>query len=230
MALTDNDRMKDKQRVARKKPGDSNKAWSDEQKMELCKLYLITGNLKQAAASLQIPEVTARYWKAKDWWKQLEAEMRVSEQIQLSARMKRLVEKSMAVVEDRLENGDWQYNSKTGQLFRKPVAMKDAHKVTMDMATKAIEIDEKRVDAPELEEATQNKFVELAEKFAALAQKVIEKPPLEVTDVVFVENKEYADAVHEEREARLQDGIPEVPQPGRADQEPLETDDCPPQG
>ena len=198
MALSDSPIIQAKQRVQRKKAGDGNKSYSDEQKMELVKLYLITGNLAASAASLRIPEVTARYWKAKEWWKQLESEMRVSEQLQLSARMKRIVERSMAVVEDRLENGDWQYNPKTGQLFRKPVLMKDAHKVTMDMATKAIELDDKRVEAPELEESTQNKFVELAEKFANLAQKAIEKPPVEVTDVVYVEN---TDAVPKEREA-----------------------------
>ena len=195
MALSDSERMRDKQRVVRKKPGDSNKSWSDEQKIELCKLYMLMGNLKAAAASLSIPEVTARYWKAQEWWKQLEKEMRVSEQIQLSARLKRIAEKSMAVVEDRLENGDWQYNPKTGQLFRKPVSLKDAHRVTMDVSSKAIELDDKQVAAPELQQATSDKFAELAQKFAELAQRAIEKPPLEVTDVIYVENKEYTNDI-----------------------------------
>lgn len=222
--LTDNEAMRDKQRVQRKKPGDGKKHYADEQKIELCKLYLLTGNLKASAASLRIPEVTARYWKSQEWWKQLEAEMRVSEQIQLSARLKRVVEKSMAVVEDRLENGDWQYNSRTGQLFRKPVAMKDAHRVTMDMATKAIEIDDKAVAAPELEEAKADKFAELAQKFAELAQRAIEKPPLEVTDVIYVENKEHQDALSNERPTQLQERVPGVPLQTGADQEPIEED------
>src|SRR5690606_36127026 len=115
-----------------------------------------------------------------------EKEMRVSEQIQLPARLKRIAEKSMAVVEDRLENGDWQYNPKTGQLFRKPVSLKDAHRVTMDVSSKAIELDDKQVAAPELQQATSDKFAELAQKFAELAQRAIEKPPLEVTDVIYV--------------------------------------------
>lgn len=196
MALTDNEKIKPALRTTRKKPGDSNKNYSDEQKMELMKLYLLTGNLALSAATLKIPEITARWWKKKDWWKQLEAEMRQSERIELSAKLKRIAEKAQEATIDRLENGDWKYDAKTGRLFRVPVAMKDAHKVSMDIVDKTLVLEKNLVESPELQESKQDKFVELAAKFAALTEKVLEKPPVNVTDVIYVETD---NALHEER-------------------------------
>lgn len=220
MALTDNPRIKNAVRTTRKKPGDSNKNYSDEQKMELMKLYLLTGNLALSAATLKIPEITARWWKKKDWWKQLEAEMRQSERIELSAKLKRLAEKAQEATMDRLENGDWKYDAKTGRLFRMPVAMKDAHKVSMDIVDKTMILEKNLVDAPELEESKADKFAELAARFASLTEKVLEKPPVNVTDVVYVETN---NAVHEERETGLQTGERAVQLEAGATQESLGT-------
>lgn len=221
MALTDNPRIKNAVRTTRKKPGDSNRNYSDEQKMELMKLYLLTGNLALSAATLKIPEITARWWKKKDWWKQLEAEMRQSERIELSAKLKRIAEKAQEATVDRLENGDWKYDGKTGRLFRVPVSMKDAHKVSMDIVDKTMVLEKNLIESPELEEAKVDKFAELAAKFASLTEKVLEKPPVEVTDIIYVEN---TDALHEEREAGLQAGERTVQLETGATQEPVRTD------
>src|SRR5690606_20920889 len=104
-----------------------------------------------------------------------------------------------------------------------------AHRVTMDVSSKAIELDDKQVAAPELQQATSDKFAELAQKFAELAQRAIEKPPLEVTDVIYVENKDHQDALHEERQAGLQTGIREVPLEGGTEVESFEEDCSPPE-
>lgn len=227
MALTDNPRIQKAVRTTRKKPGDSNRNYSDEQKMELMKLYILTGNLALSAATLKIPEITARWWKKKDWWKQLEAEMRQSERIELSSRLKRIAEKAQEATMDRLENGDWKYDSKTGRLFRLPVAMKDAHKVTMDIVDKTLVLEKNLVEAPELEESKADKFAELAARFASLTEKVLEKPPVEVTDVIYVET---SDALHEERKTGLQERERTVQLEAGSTEEPIRTDGGPTQG
>ena len=161
------------------------KRWSDEQKLELIKMYLMTGNLALSAASLKISEVTARKWKATNWWKEREHELRVQKDFKVSARLEKIIEKSLVAVEDRLDNGDFHYNKDTGSIERRPVTMQAAHKVAVDLMERKDVLD-KRAEAGDTQEVAVDKFIQLAEKFAALAQKTQEKPPVEVTDVIYV--------------------------------------------
>lgn len=167
----------------------TNKQWSDDQRMEAIQSYLLLGNLALTARILGIPEVTLRVWKASDWWKERTHEIKTQERIQLSSRMKKIVEASLTVVEDRLLNGDYQFDQKTGQTIRKPVNMKDAHKVAIDLQDRQ-ELVEKASTAEILikDESVESKLMSLAEKFAELAtkkidQKVNEHRTVEAEDV-----------------------------------------------
>jgi hypothetical protein len=132
---------------------------------------------------LKIPEMTLRGWKQQQWWKDIEAELRVQEDIQLSSRLKRIVESTLSAAEDRIANGDFIYDTKMGQLVRKPVALKDVHKVAMDMIEKREYLDNKKPTAVTVE-AIDDKLKKLAEKFEEIASG---RRPLEVTDVIIGE-------------------------------------------
>lgn len=136
--------------------------------MEAVNSYLLLGNLAMTARLLNIPEITLRVWKATTWWKDLVAEAKLQERVELSARVKKLVEASMTVVEDRLINGDFQFDQKTGAIIRKPVNMKDAHKVAVDMQNQR-EMLEKGEKVEQTEEHVEDKLLKLAEKFATMA-------------------------------------------------------------
>jgi transposase-like protein len=154
----------------------TNKQWSDSQKMEAIQSYLLLGNLALTSRILGIPEITLRVWKTTQWWKDTVAEIKSQEKVELSAKMKKLVGASLAVVEDRLINGDFQFDQKTGEVIRKPVNMKDAHKVAMDMQErqdmldKALSGEEDKGD-----DNVQNRLLKLAEQFAEMATKKIEQ-------------------------------------------------------
>ena len=152
----------------------TNKQWSDKQKMEAVNSYLLLGNLALTGRLLNIPEITLRVWKATTWWKDQVAEVKASEKIELSARIKKLVDASITVIEDRMQNGDYQFDQKTGQTVRKPVSMKDAHKVAVDMQDRR-EILEKSEVVVQTEEHVEDKLLKLAEKFADMATKKIEQ-------------------------------------------------------
>lgn len=156
------------------KPAKGNVHWSDKQKMEAVNSYLLLGNLALTSRLLNIPEITLRVWKASVWWKELVAEAKLQEKVELSARVKKLVDASMSVVEDRLAHGDFQFDQKTGQIVRKPVNMKDAHKVAVDMQERA-DIIEKGEKVEQTEEHVEDKLLKLAEKFADMATKKIEQ-------------------------------------------------------
>jgi len=143
----------------------TNKQWSDKQKMEAVNSYLLLGNLALTGRLLNIPEITLRVWKATTWWKDAVTEVKASEKIELSARIKKLVDASITVIEDRMQNGDYQFDQKTGQTVRKPVSMKDAHKVAVDMQDRR-EILEKSEVVVQTEEHVEDKLLKLAERFA----------------------------------------------------------------
>jgi len=172
----------------------TNKQWSDDQRMEAIQSYLLLGNLALTSRILGIPEITLRVWKASDWWKDMVQEVKTQERIQLSHRMKQIVNASLTVVEDRLLNGDYQFDQKTGQTVRKPVNMKDAHKVAVDLQERQ-DLLEKASSAEVLvkDESVEQKLLSLAEKFAELAtkkidQKVNEHRTVDVTDAEIKED------------------------------------------
>jgi len=158
----------------------TNKQWSDQQKTEAVQSYLLLGNLALTSRILGIPEVTLRVWKASTWWKDLVEEIKSQERVELSSKMKKIMNASLSVVEDRLVNGDFQFDQKTGQVVRKPVNMKDAHKVAMDLQERAdvIESADKPKDTAS-EASMEDKLLRLASKFAEMATKKIEQKQLD---------------------------------------------------
>ena len=155
------------------------KQWSDSQKMEAIQSYLALGNLALTSRILGIPEITLRVWKRSGWWNDAVNEIKSQERVELSSKMKKLVGASLTVVEDRLINGDYQFDQKTGEMIRKPVAMKDAHKVAMDMQNRQDILDKIQDNSPVDDQAIESKLVKLAEKFADLATKKIEQKELD---------------------------------------------------
>lgn len=200
------DKLKDRQ-LARRPMTAEGRWWSDGQKLEAVKTYLMTGNIAMTARILKIPEDTLRRWVKSTWWTEIVDDLRTQDELQLSTRFKKIVEKTLEVVEDRLENGDFVYDQKTGAMRRKPVAMRDAHKVGLDLDAKrdlilgrqAPQASNEQIDA---------KLSKLAQSFADI---VNGRKALDPANVVDVETKEVEDAVHDERETRLQEGVCEVP-------------------
>lgn len=191
--LSDADKLKNvPSRKKRPTTGVNNMHWSDSQKLEAVTTYLALGNLVLTSSVLKIPEFTLRAWKQKDWWKEIESELAVQDDIQLSSRLKRIIETTISATEDRIKNGDWIYNNKEGTLMRKPVNIRDVHKVTMDFLDKRDHLAGKTTSSIALE-AIDDRLAKLAEKFAQIANSNV-KAPIEVTDVIVGEFTEVLDA------------------------------------
>lgn len=161
------------------------KWWSEPQKLEAVKTYLMTGNVAMTARILKIPEDTLRRWVKMPWWVEIVEDLKSQDELILSARLKKIVEKTFDVVEDRLEHGDYVYDQKTGQMRRKPVALRDAHKVGVDLTAQRQQLLERHAPRAS-EEAIDDKLNKLAAKFAAIVQG--RQPPSE--EIIDVEVKE----------------------------------------
>ena len=85
------------------------------------------------------------------------------------------------MVEDRIDNGDFIYDQKSGKMVRKPMLGKDAARIASDFVDKAIRLEEK---PREEEAAVVGRLEDLAKRFEELAAK---KQPIQVTDVITIE-------------------------------------------
>jgi len=222
MALSDNPIAKTRKPKNRPVKAGSNYSWSDKQKIEAVQSWLLLGNLALTSRVLNIPEITLRVWKNTEWWKTVVEDIRLQENMQMSSRLQKIVDASLGAVEDRLVNGDLVFDQKTGQTVRKPVNMRDAHKVAVDLMDKKTLLDKTALPQQE-EKQDEDRLLKLAEKFADFVTKKKDPLPL-VEDVTDVMPKE-PNAIHDERETRLRERVPAVSQTSGTNPQSVGTND-----
>jgi len=153
-----------------KQPRKKTKHWSTEKKIQVVMAYLVLGKMPMVEAATGVPAGTIHQWKRQEWWDELVRQVRVEENIQLDARLSKILSKTLDIVEDRLDNGDWMYDPKEGNITRIPVKLRDAAAVS-DTAWNRRDavrnmLGEKEAKQTGVKEALQ----EIAAGFAALVQ------------------------------------------------------------
>lgn len=189
--------------VKARSAGATGKFWSDRQKMEAVTSYLLLGSIPLVAATLKIPEHTLWGWKKTDWWHELTTEIKSEESLILSTKMKKIVDKSWDVVADRLENGEFIYDQKKGEIIRKPVSLRDAAKVAAD-STNLREKLNLTQNFTVANEHIEEKLTKLATAFTNLAKGIVTTQAVE--DITFVEGEE--NSVHDEWKEELSEREP----------------------
>ena len=206
VVLSDSPYLKDKKKHNRHTIPDTH--YSDRQKIEAVTTYLMLGgNVALTCATLKINQSTLYYWTKSEWWNDLVHSVRKEEKLQLSARLKKIVEKSWEVVEDRLTNGDYIYDQKQQCLVRKPVPMKDAASVAKDASTLRINLDIGEASSTH-NDAIEEKLTKLAKAFSDLSRGITNNQAVE--DIAFNDNGDNDNAVYDKRKTRLQAGEPAV--------------------
>lgn len=186
------DKLKTRKSPKKTPLGDRNRRWyTDSEKLEAVKLWLVTGNLQATAASLGIAHPTMQQWRYSKWWDELASEIRSESTLQLSNKLKRIAEKALDITFDRLEHGDWFYDQKTGEVRRKPVVLRDAAQVANGFLDRHMTLDQKPVEE-KAQQQVQDRLNALAEAFAKMANKT--------------KKVEVIDAIYEERQERLPGG------------------------
>lgn len=180
--------------------------WPREAKLQAVSQYLVLGNMALVSSITGIDHQLLRSWKCQPWWKEMENEVRLTENIEMDTKLTKIVDKSLEAVLDRVENGEFIYDQKTGQIKRKPASLRDIGKVSIDLLTKRELL---RGNATERKETTQVSVAEqlkqLATEFAKWQQPNAKKDTIDVEMVEVIE-QETEDALYEERETGLQEG------------------------
>ena len=193
------------------------KHWPKEKKLQAVTQWLALGNLKLVEATTGVSHGVLKQWRIQPWWKEFEAEIRNTENLELDSKLTKIVQKSLDAVADRLENGEPVLNQKTGEIIRKPVTMKDAAKVTNDFITKRELL---RGNATSRSEASAIPVAEQMKLLAAEFAKMATRKPGDIIDVDAVEilqgdydnnlDEDEDDAVYVGGQEGLQEGSGEV--------------------
>jgi len=174
-----------------------NTTWSNEARLQAVSQYLVLGNMSLVSGITGIPHQLLRSWKAQPWWKDMENEVRLTENIEMDTKLSKIVDKSLEAVLDRVENGEYFYDQKTGKVRRKPASLKDVSKVSVDLLTKRELL---RGNATERKEVSQvsvaDQLKQLALEFAKWQGPQSKQQAIDV-EMVEVLEQDIEDAIHE---------------------------------
>lgn len=153
--------------------------YTQNQKIDALKLWLVTGNLSGVAAALKIPYDTLKTWRYSKWWVDTAVEIKAEGRLELSSKLRKIAEKALGETLDRLENGDYRM-SPTGDVERIPVPAATAAKIATDFLQKSEDLD--KVQDNESIGTVNDRLKALAENFEKFSRKVRR---IEVEDVAF---------------------------------------------
>lgn len=118
--------------------------FKEETRIKAACIYAVTGSAAKTGEILGIKSGTIRQWKLQPWWQQVIDRIRNEKDDELDVKLTRIIDKSVEVINDRLENGDYIYDLKKQELVRKPMNGKETAVVTSIMVDKRALIREKK--------------------------------------------------------------------------------------
>lgn len=111
--------------------------WHKESKrIQAAAAYAATGSNKLASEISGVPAATIAQWKTQEWWPDLLERVRREADDELDTKFTKNINKAVSEINERLEEGDWQYNAITGEIVRKPINAKDLGILTSIMVEK----------------------------------------------------------------------------------------------
>jgi hypothetical protein len=159
-----------------------NNKWSVEAKQHVAVLLLTSGNLREVAKITGVPYETIVDWRKSDDWDSVIIAAKRQRNEQLQRGLYTLTDLAMEKTKDRLENGEWILNNKTGEMVRKPPSLRDTSRVLEASINQVVKLDH-GVSAIQ-NQSTNEILKDLAAQFAKFASK---KKPIDVVDVEFKE-------------------------------------------
>ena len=149
--------------------------WSEEKRIEAATVYLNCGNLSMTSRLTGIPRYTIKEWLDKDWWNQLLLDINKAKETDKKNKFSKLIDKSIELLENRLEEGDFQYDPKTGKMIRVPLKARDANRILNDAQQAVLNIDK---ESRKVEQ--QKKVEDIADRLTKIAQAFSNVRPKEI--------------------------------------------------
>ena len=110
--------------------------WPEKKKLEALTTFLATGSQAHTSAITGVPEETIRLWRKSEWWTEQTKELKSNNNLKLDDKLAKVMDRALDAVMDRLENGEYIYDPRTGTTTRVPPKLRDAQKVAGVMIDK----------------------------------------------------------------------------------------------
>jgi len=159
--------------------------WSEKKKHEAVCLWLTGLSLTKVAIELNVPHETVRTWRTAKWWKEIADDIQSEDSQQMDARLTKILDKSLDVVMDRLENGEYIYDQRTGKIRQTPVKLRDANIAFSSLMDKRQLIRKQPTKITE-QSSTAANLANLAKQFELFVTGKIEPPKIssEVSEII----------------------------------------------
>ena len=166
---------------------------SETDRIRAATVYAVTGSAVKTQEITGIPSGTIRQWKTQPWWPQIIDRIRQEHDDELDVKFTGIINKTIEVINDRLEKGDYVYDLKAQQLIRKPMGGKETAVVSSIFMDKRSLIREKKKIHSE-ETAVMDRLKKLAQEFEGFVKAKDVTPKEETSMDVTKESTE--DAMH----------------------------------
>ena len=130
--------------------------------------------MAETSRLINVPKGTLDKWKTSDWWKDLIEEIQSGEGQKQDNKMSKVIDKALDTLMERIDDGDFQYDQRTGRLVKVPLKARDLERVTSGLFDKRQLIRKKptNIKVDDLNQA--GRLLKLAEQFASFAGKKVE--------------------------------------------------------
>lgn len=158
----------------------------DDVKLQAVIVYLQCGNAAATSRTVGIPIATLAAWQRSPWWDELVLQIKKEQNISHTSALRGIIAKAVAVTEDRLDNGDWVFHPKTGELLRKPVTVREATNIISTLVTA-----QAKAEASITDSGKQENMLDHLTKIKNMLEDTVNKKKKDtvvVTDVIFVDN------------------------------------------
>ena len=157
--------------------------WKESKRIEAVTVYLSTGSLTETGRLLGIPYKTLEGWKSQDWWKELVAKIQSEQDQQLDAKTSKIIDKALEGLLDRIENGEYIYDQKTGKTKQMPAKLRDLNFAFNTLLDKRQLLRRQPTKIIE-QQSTALQLQNLANQFAGFVNKAVKELPAQE----FIEN------------------------------------------
>jgi hypothetical protein len=145
-------------------------AHSEKTKMKVVATYVATGSNSITAQMCKIPLKTLEHWKTQKWFNDQVQELKNSRNTQMSGDLKKVFDKAVAQLEERVDNGDFVWDQKTGKVIRVPVGSRNLNQIAKDSLDRQVLLD-KVTTAPKEEHLDINqRLTELLQEFKRIGR------------------------------------------------------------
>jgi transposase-like protein len=158
--------------------------YSDTEKFKAVAVYINLGTLTATASELDIPRETLKDWKEKEWWKKYERQIKNEENALLSAKYRKIVQKTQDQILNRLEEGDT-IVLKDGSQHKIPIKAKELAVIAAVSTDKILGID-KIQETREETVSIEQRLSMLAEEFKKFQHS--KSKPVNIIDAEVIEN------------------------------------------